>query len=149
MKEVLFVNFQRPGQIRNVNETNEIRRHVRKVVLRERGFSDIGKRIKQFTMVRSFKSACYITLTKGRKESKNISNSKRHKKDELDEPSSCGHAENIIHSSNTDSNYGYHQSCLCTIGNQVSLRHPYTSYVAVFVQLPIDRIDSLLKSRTS
>jgi hypothetical protein len=51
MKELCFVKFVQPGQRSDVKETKEIKRHVRKVVLRNRGASDITGRIRQFSMV--------------------------------------------------------------------------------------------------
>ena len=52
MREVLFVNVQTPGQMSTAPNANEIRRHVRRAVLRDQEGSDIGKRIKQFSAVR-------------------------------------------------------------------------------------------------
>jgi hypothetical protein len=51
MKELYFVNSVQPGQRSNVEEAKEIKRHVRKAVLKNRGASDITGRIRQFSMV--------------------------------------------------------------------------------------------------
>lgn len=54
MRDIWFVNVQRPGQVTDAQDERQLRRHVRKAVFRNRKVSNIGKGIRHYAVVRRF-----------------------------------------------------------------------------------------------
>ena len=125
MTEWCFVNVRQPGQMRDTQDAKMIRGHVRKAVLRARGHCNVRGRIQIFTGIK------FVNTTVN----------------DTPEQQSCQVSGVSLEPFDTDQHDARHQIIPFISRTLISVRHPYTAYAAPFVQLSIDRIDFLFKSR--
>lgn len=134
MNEILFVNYQKPGQLSQGQDANAARRHARKAVIRDRGSSEIGKRLKQYYAPDKNSTGVIHESGSGVTDVKNAGNESTEE-------------NQVIRSANSKN--PHHEPTINVRLHHLNLEHPYTSLAAGVVPLSVDKIDALFKSRKS
>lgn len=132
MRELCFINVHKPGQEGTQHNKKAAQIHIRRAVLKNRGCRDIGERIKLFNV--EHHSLCSVSSGKILGEESNKSAN----------PAEVEQAHSYDHNLNFGRPSENNVSCITT--SHIYARHPYTTYAASAVRLPVERIDFLFKS---
>ena len=139
MKEIYFVDSQKPD-----HDAKQVKRHIRKAVLRCRVTWSLDKKIKHFDgdrfvlMKPTPNSSAEPQPSSQPKPSQRTSSHDN----SLEQPT-----KEVPHGIAADGYMAARRSILGSPDAHISSLHPYPAYAAACVKMPVDTIDNLFRSR--
>lgn len=149
MKKLCFVEFRLPNEVINTQEKKAIRRHVRNAVLAKRRCSHLDTRIRHSKFVNLEATTISVELSEHNETLRREENAETSSKHVI-APQRPTHTAGCVHNGSQADPEINHRNVLPSLSVfRPSVHHPYTTYAGSVVELPVDRVDALLKGRKS